>query len=202
MMIEAFIHGVLLALGLILPLGVQNVFIFNQGGSQPALKKAFPSVITASVCDTVLILTSVLGLSILLLQVPFLKTVLYGCGIIFLAYMGWTIWQTKQQENEKTESLSSKKQISFALSVSLLNPHALLDTVGVIGSNSLLYSGETKIWFTLAAILVSWVWFFFLAFAGRFVQTIDSSGKTVYLLNKSAALIIWGIVIYMIIHSF
>jgi L-lysine exporter family protein LysE/ArgO len=82
------------------------------------------------------------------------------------------------------------------------NPHALLDTVGVIGSNSLLYSGETKIWFTLAAILVSWVWFFFLAFAGRFVQTIDSSGKTVYLLNKSAALIIWGIVIYMIIHSF
>jgi L-lysine exporter family protein LysE/ArgO len=113
MMIEAFIHGVLLALGLILPLGVQNVFIFNQGGSQPALKKAFPSVITASVCDTVLILTSVLGLSILLLQVPFLKTVLYGCGIIFLTYMGWTIWQTKQQENEKTEALSSKKQITL-----------------------------------------------------------------------------------------
>ncbi|GGA41924.1 hypothetical protein GCM10007416_13560 [Kroppenstedtia guangzhouensis] len=27
----AFMHGFLLAFGLILPLGVQNVFIFNQG---------------------------------------------------------------------------------------------------------------------------------------------------------------------------
>lgn len=34
-MLEAFIHAVLLALGLILPLGVQNVFVFNQGDWPP-----------------------------------------------------------------------------------------------------------------------------------------------------------------------
>ena len=41
MMSEAIIHGIILAFGLIIPLGVQNVFVFNQGranqifGGQP-----------------------------------------------------------------------------------------------------------------------------------------------------------------------
>ncbi|MCD0801134.1 amino acid transporter, partial [Staphylococcus aureus] len=30
-MLQPIVHGVLLALGLILPLGAQNVFVFNQG---------------------------------------------------------------------------------------------------------------------------------------------------------------------------
>jgi L-lysine exporter family protein LysE/ArgO len=29
--VEAIFHGILLAFGLILPLGAQNVFVFNQG---------------------------------------------------------------------------------------------------------------------------------------------------------------------------
>lgn len=39
-MLEAIIHAVLLALGLILPLGVQNVFVFNQGASQSRFRNA------------------------------------------------------------------------------------------------------------------------------------------------------------------
>lgn len=30
-MTEAIVHGMILAFGLILPLGVQNIFVFNQG---------------------------------------------------------------------------------------------------------------------------------------------------------------------------
>jgi L-lysine exporter family protein LysE/ArgO len=41
----AFIHGFVLALGLILPLGVQNVFIFNQGAVQPRFYKALPAIL-------------------------------------------------------------------------------------------------------------------------------------------------------------
>ena len=33
-MVTAIIHGFILAIGLILPLGAQNVFIFNQGANQ------------------------------------------------------------------------------------------------------------------------------------------------------------------------
>ncbi len=43
----------------------------------------------------------------------------------------------------ETKVLSMRGQIGYALSVSLLNPHAIIDTVGVIGTNSLHYgSGE------------------------------------------------------------
>ncbi len=41
--------------------------------------------------------------------------------------------------------MSPMKQVSFALSVSLLNPHAILDTIGVIGSSAALYSGSNKL---------------------------------------------------------
>lgn len=34
---EAIVHGIILAFALILPLGVQNVFVFSQGATQPKL---------------------------------------------------------------------------------------------------------------------------------------------------------------------
>ena len=51
-MISVLLHGFILALGLILPLGVQNVFVFNQGAVQSRFVKALPAIITASLCDT------------------------------------------------------------------------------------------------------------------------------------------------------
>ena len=54
-MIHAFLYALVLAFGLIIPLGVQNIFLFNQGASQHHFMYAMPSVLTASVCDTLLI---------------------------------------------------------------------------------------------------------------------------------------------------
>ncbi len=50
-LIQPVLHGILLALGLILPLGAQNVFVFNQGANQKMIN-ALPVVITAGLCDT------------------------------------------------------------------------------------------------------------------------------------------------------
>lgn len=145
MMSEAIIHGIILAFGLIIPLGVQNVFVFNQGASQP------------------------------------------------------NIWRSNPSNDVKQEkSMPLKKQILFAASVSLLNPHAILDTIGVIGTNSIQYIGNEKWAFTLATIIVSWIWFISLAVAGKFLKRLDSTGKTIVLLNKFSGLIIWGVALYML----
>lgn len=40
-MLQPLIHGLLLALGLILPLGAQNVVVFNQGANQKKLVKHY-----------------------------------------------------------------------------------------------------------------------------------------------------------------
>ncbi|MBJ7993102.1 LysE/ArgO family amino acid transporter [Bacillus mycoides] len=198
-MSEAIIHGIILAFGLIIPLGVQNVFVFNQGASQPNIWRAAPVVLTASICDTLLILIAVQGVSLVLLTFSWLTTTLYMIGFFFLMYMGWVIWRSDSSNDVKQEkSMPLKNQIIFAASVSLLNPHAILDTIGVIGTNSIQYIGNEKWAFTFATIIVSWIWFISLAFAGKFLKGFDSTRKTIIVLNKISGLLIWGVALYML----
>ncbi|EDL66411.1 LysE/ArgO family amino acid transporter [Bacillus sp. SG-1] len=198
-MISAIFHGVILAFGLILPLGVQNVFVFNQGSLQPKFSRTLPVVITASVCDTILISMAVLGVSILVLGIYWIKVVLLSAGIIFLLYMGLVTWNSKG-DSASTEGkvLSPKRQIIFAASVSLLNPHAIMDTIGVIGTSSISYSGMEKFGFTAACIGVSWIWFLALAFLGKQIGSLRNAAAYLVMLNKVSALIIWGTAIYLL----
>nr|WP_263314411.1 LysE family transporter [Mammaliicoccus sp. Marseille-Q6498] len=189
-MFQAISHGLLLALGLILPLGAQNVFVFNQGANHKSLKKALPVVVAAGLCDTLLILLAVLGVSLLLSQYPSLQLIIYLIGLIFLLYMAWTLWREKPSNSSSHRPMSAKKQIGFAMSVSLLNPHAIMDTIGVIGTSASMYSGSDKVAFSLATILVSWIWFIGLAIAGKQIGLFDSKGKFILILNKFSSVII------------
>lgn len=192
-MLAAGIHGFLLAFGLILPLGVQNVFVFNQGALHRRYRHALPIVLTASVCDTLLIGMAVLGVSVLLLASPVFGYILMGGGMIFLLYMGWVTWRSDPAAGgDAPEAFPPRRQITFGLLVSLLNPHAILDTVGVIGTSSLGYDGWNKLAFGASCILVSWIWFFGLAWAGRLAGSADRSGKLLRVLNKASALVMWG----------
>ncbi|MFD9626080.1 LysE/ArgO family amino acid transporter [Peribacillus muralis] len=199
-----FFHGLLLALGLILPLGVQNVFIFNQGAIQPTIKKALPATITAAICDTALILLAIFGVSLIVMQYDWLRLALLIIGVVFLLFMGFQIWSSgaNPQADAHSKPMSAKKQMIFALSVSLLNPHAILDTIGVIGSSSLVYSGTDKVIFTITCITVSWCWFHGLCLAGRILKKVDTSGKFLRMLNKVSAIIIWITAFYMMSSIF
>ncbi|MDP4084334.1 MAG: LysE/ArgO family amino acid transporter [Bacillota bacterium] len=202
-MLTAAIHGFFLSLGLILPLGVQNVFVFNQGAAQGKWIKSLPVIITASLCDTFLITLAVLGVSAVVLGNKWVKIVLLGIGVLFLLYMGYMTWKSKPSgEFSEKESFSARKQIIFASSVSLLNPHAILDTMGVIGTSSLEYSGLEKLGFSVACIFVSWAWFFSLSIVGRLVGNVDSSGRFLIILNKISAFIMLGTAIFLGISIF
>jgi len=197
--VEPLIHGILLAFGLILPLGVQNVFVFNQGATHKKFTNALPAVITAGLCDTLLIYLAVAGVSLIVFSFEWLKILLFLVGFFFLTYMGWVIW--KDQPEVSTDSdrkhFSARRQITFAASVSLLNPHAILDTIGVIGTSSLAYNGYDKWAFMLACIAVSWVWFISLAIVGRKIGQIDGTGNLLKYINQISAIIIWIMAIYM-----
>ncbi len=198
-MIGAIIHGFILALGLILPLGVQNVFVFNQGAVQPRFVKALPVIITASLCDTLLISFAILGVSVVVLEYAWIRILLYSLGVCFLVYMGVVTWKSKPAEQKMTaaQSFTPKKQITFALSVSLLNPHAVLDTVGVLGTSSLRYTGADKLAFAVVCIVVSWLWFSSLGIAGRAVGKLDRSGRLLSIINSVSAIIMWGTAAYL-----
>lgn len=199
---ESVFHGIILALGLILPLGVQNVFVFSQGITQPKLIKAFPAMIAAAVCDTVLIVLSVMGLSLVVMQFEWLRLMLLIGGIIFLLYMGTMIWSSNAVTGlDDKQALPLKKQILFACSVSILNPHALLDTVGVIGTSAVQYSGQAQLSFMLACIAVSWLWFLGLIVMGAAFKKMNLPDSVFVLFNKCSAVFIWGTVLYLLVSA-
>jgi len=197
-MLQAIFHGILLAFGLILPLGAQNVFVFNQGANHKSLKKSLPVIITASLCDTLLILLAVLGVTLFLNAFPTLKLIIYIIGLLFLLYMAYSIWNERPANQDKSDAMSAKKQIGFAMSVSLLNPHAIMDTIGVIGTSATAYVGHNRIAFTIACIVVSWLWFMSLAYTGKIIGSIDKQGNIIVILNKVSAIIILIVVCIII----
>lgn len=201
---KAFIHGFVLAAGLIFPLGVQNLFVLQQGIVQTSFWRVLPAIITAASCDTILILLAVSSISLFMLQFVFLRTLLLSAGIVFLLYMGWVNWNSQPEaDREKPQEggrLTVRQQVLFAVSVSLLNPYALLDIIGVIGTSSLQYTGQEKLIFTLATISVSWFWFTLLGSLGRFFTSLQRDAAKRQCINRFSALFIWGTAIYLTFH--
>lgn len=193
----AVLHGLILAFGLILPLGVQNTFVFTQGALHRHWVGALPSVLIASICDTLLITAAVSGLSVVVLAAPWVKGVLSWAGVAFLLYMGWATWRTEPAAESAAEEWPARRQAVFAASVSLLNPHAILDTVGVIGTSSLAYSGAPRVGFALACVVVSWLWFVGLALAGHLLGLAAGGVALRRWLNRASAVIMWGVAIQL-----
>jgi L-lysine exporter family protein LysE/ArgO len=200
-MLATFVHGYLLAFGLILPLGPQNAFIFSQGLSKPRWLETLPVVLVACLCDTLLILLAVFGTSVVVLTIPWFKTVLLVVGICFLIYIGWVNWRAASRPPQANDvpRQTMRQQIAFTLAVSLLNPHAILDTIGVIGTSALSYGGDEKTIFALGCILNSWLWFLGLSLLGRlFGNARNLQGS----LNRASALVMWVSALYLIKNLF
>lgn len=199
MPLAAFTHGTVLAIGLIVALGPQNVFIFQQGAVQPRLTRALPTVLTAGISDTLLVLLAVLGVSVVVLRFAWLQTVLFGAGFAFLLYVGWALYTSPALDvDPRTEDfLGTREQIGFTASVSLLNPHAILDTIGVIGTNALAYSGLNRWIFTAGCLSVSWGWFSGLAVAGWALGESANADRWLRYLNTVSAVVVWIVALYM-----
>lgn len=195
----------MLALALILPLGPQNTFVISQGATHRQYRQTLPVVCTAAISDTVLIVVAVLGVSAVLVAAPALKDILTLLGILFLAWMGIQSWRTpvamKLTDDGASTYWTLRRRIVHALRASLLNPHAILDTVVVIGGGAALYVyPDQKLAYTMAAVTVSWLWFFLLSVAGRFVGRLRNQARTVRWINRSSAGIMWLIAVRYLIQ--
>ncbi len=167
MLLSCFLQGVLLGLGLILPLGPQNVFILSQGMAQQRLLNIVVAVLVASLADTTLILLAVGGVSVILLENIVLKYAMLTGGIVFLSHLAIKAWSKQPVVDLQGHAqVSVMKIIGSTLAISWLNPYALIDSFFTIGSASIVFNETEKLSFVLGCIGASWIWFILLGFAG------------------------------------
>lgn len=216
-MFGAFLHGLLLSFGLILPIGMQNGFVLTQGSVQHRFVDALPTVVTASLCDTMLIAVAVFGASSLASYILRFRLILGVIGIAFLLWMGWKLlWPRRTAATagkvevptpdddssgasvQTNEAWSPRSQVGFAMSTSLLNPHAWIDTVAIIGGTALAYTNlADRVAFSIACVGVSWVWFTLLAWVGRVATSFLFRDKARARMNQISGAMMWASAIYL-----
>ena len=150
-----YLNGLMLGLSLIMALGPQNIFIIRQGTLR---QHAVLSAITCFLCDIVLVTGSVAGLHQVLELHPNLAVWLSCFGVVFLGYYGSRA--LIQAFTPGSKGVKQGKQISnrwqivlLALSFSLLNPHAIVDSLVLIGGGSSQFPDQQQAF--LAGVITS-----------------------------------------------
>jgi L-lysine exporter family protein LysE/ArgO len=159
-----FVFGLLFGLATAFPVGLQSFVVMNQG-----LRFGYPRVltgiVTASLCDTLLIVAGAAGASALLADANERVPVLL-IGIAFLSIFGILAFRAPPgEEAGEVKSVGRPfAMIAQTVGVSLFNPHAVLETVGVLGGAIAAQTAENRIEFACGVIAASWVWFLMVGF--------------------------------------
>ncbi|MBI2786963.1 MAG: LysE family transporter [Legionella longbeachae] len=168
-----YLDGLLLGLSLIIALGPQNVFLIKQGAQK---NHAILSATICFVCDFILICASITGLHELLIIRPVLQIWIMLLGTAFLLFYSAKALTSAFSKSEKTrvylEEPRTKTQIILlALGFSILNPHAIIDSLVIIGGGSSGHPNQEHL-FLLGVLTSSFLWFSSLTFTARYFSDV------------------------------
>ena len=185
-----FAFGLLFGLATAFPVGVQSFVVINQG-----LRFGYPRVltgiVTASLCDTLLIVLGAAGASALLADAD-ARTPVLLVGIAFLAIFGVLAFRAPPEE-EAGEVKSVGRPLAMiaqTVGVSLFNPHAVLETVGVLGGAVAAQSAENRIEFALGVIAASWVWFAMVGLGASALQRLLTAPARLWMQRGSGVMML------------
>ena len=168
----SYLQGLLLGFSLIIAIGAQNLFVFNQGliGKYVMIVCLF-----CSLSDALLILIGYSGLYLIIENNVILQNFIILIGFLWL--LGYGVLKIREgmyfdQESNldfqisHTNNRNLYKTILAISGMTWLNPHVYLDTVFLIGSISNSVQSEKQFSFLLGAISSSFLFFFFLGYMG------------------------------------
>jgi L-lysine exporter family protein LysE/ArgO len=165
----AYLRGVTLGASLIVPIGVQNAFVLQQGLRR---EHAGAIALTCALSDAILIVAGLLGLGDLISRAPELLRVVNYLGA------GYLVWFSIQalrramhpQAMGDVHAMPAQalgKALLTTLTLTFLNPHVYLDTVVLLGTVGAREPGAGRMFFGAGAVSASFVWFFAIAFGAK-----------------------------------
>lgn len=194
---QPMLEGFLLGMSLIAAIGAQNLFVLRQGIKG---EYVFTTALVSSFSDFAMIAVGALGAGSLISSVPVLQKVAVFGGIVFLSYYGlkscMNLVRGRSAELVMADGTSGSRKtvILGALGVSLLNPHAVLDGVVLIGGLSAQYEiAADRAFFAGGAGVASVLWFFCLGYGAKLAGPLFSKPAFAKALDVFVAGIMFGI---------
>lgn len=191
----SYLQGLLLGFSLIIAIGAQNLFVFNQGliGKYVMIVCLF-----CSLSDALLILIGYSGLYLIIENNVILQNFIILIGFLWL--LGYGVLKIREgmyfdQESNldfqisHTNNRNLYKTILAISGITWLNPHVYLDTVFLIGSISNSVQSEKQFSFLLGAISSSFLFFFFLGYMGFKIGPLIKSPNLWKKINVSLGII-------------
>lgn len=184
---NVFLEGLLLQASLIFALGAQNLFVLESG-----LKRQHHITISivCFLCDLSLIMLGVAGAATLFHHFPHIKIIFGVLGVGFLLWYGLGKLKSPDEEvllSDVLKENSLKNSILKAMTFSLINPHAYLDGIVLIGGYSAKYSNlDHRIALGLGASFCSLLWFLILSSASAKMMPLFQNPKRMRLVMTTA----------------
>lgn len=187
-----FLEGMLLQASLIFAVGPQNLYVLESG-----LKRHFHLTVSivCFLCDLALIMLGVIGAGTFFNQFPVIKIVVGFLGVGFLLLYG--INKILHRESSSVEIETNGKRSCYkaaiisAVSFSIVNPHAYLDGLVLIGGYSSKYSDVlNRMTLGLGAASFSLIWFLALSVGAAVVIPLFHNEKRMRIIMSFAGVVL------------
>lgn len=198
---RSIVEGFAMGGGLIIAIGAQNAFVLKQG------IKGEHRMVIALICafsDAFLIVIGIAGMGFVFSSHPLITKIIAIAGSAYLAWFSFKCFHSAVKGEsmdincEIYGSISLKNAVVTTLALTFLNPHVYLDTVVMLGGFGAARSVEIRPFFGLGAVTASVVWFFALAFSGKFIAPFFKKQSSWRVLDTAIGLLM----IYITVNLF
>ena len=189
---EVFLEGMLLQASLIFALGPQNLFVLESG-----LKRHYHLTVSfvCFFCDLTLIMLGVAGAATFFNQFPQIKIFVGVLGVGFLILYG--IGKLRHDDQQHLQFENSGKRSCYKAAIissvifSVVNPHAYLDGIVLIGGYSSKYPDlYTRLALGLGAASFSLIWFLLLSVGASIMVPFFKNENRMRIIMSSAGVIL------------
>ena len=200
MLTSSFVTGFALGFSLLIAIGAQNAFVLRQGLLR---QHVFAVVLFCAVADMALIVLGVGGLSLLIADFAArYEAVLFGLAAIWLTGYGVMRLRSAIRANAViTGDAAGSDSLTAVLTTGAVltfgNPHVYLDTVVLVGTVSVRFTGMDKLAYGIGAATASFVFFFALGYGASLLAPQMQRPNAWRVLDTIIAVVMFAIAIGM-----
>ena len=203
MLSSSFFKGMAMGGGLIVSIGAQNAFLLRQALQR---QHVLLCAVACIIGDILLISLGAGSVGRLVASTPWLLGAIRIGGALFLfeyrRRAAWSAWRGQDQALRAASGAVSVAgpALRAAIALSLLNPHAWLDTVVLLGAIGAQQPGHGRAWFSAGAMTASVLWFSALAAGARLLAPVFANPRAWRALDGLIAVTMWAIAASLFIH--